>query len=407
MKLIYRRLCRLVCIQLSILLVCSQAFAQVTNYRLYAPEGPGKPSCFVGGTIDLTPRDQYESSLMNFSATGPISYFINGDQNPSTFSGDELKGMVCADTSSPDFPAPGDSAYAYLNCDYTITYSSPLDPLYPTHGGPSAINVSQTTGAVWNCGGTADQPCAAGHTSKSQHTLVTEKGRINYSFVVFAAANPCDKASITGPNTVNVDAAQRFDLAVAAADPVQGNVTWAVNENCANKPNGNNITVTPTAAHIGKTVTITATFKLKSGANCTKTKTFTVPPRPVTGNMEIYRSMKRVGGAWIASPDEGSPNSSQMGARIPPHNVPDIKPAPAGKDGMVGPGVTGIDGLSSTPTASKRPGDDLGKITANQLPAGLAAIQDKPGHISIYPTKKMKFKEFQQLLNQIPWALVP
>lgn len=177
---------RLLLLWLTVILSCfSHSFVNA-QIRLHHPEEPGKPACYQGQTIDLTPRDEYESGTFEFSAEGAIKYWINGVPGASSMPAGILSGRVCADPSNSAFPQPGDSAYASLTCNYTITYSSPLSPLYPPHGGAQAQNVTQSTGDVWYCSGKEKKPCPAGHTAPAQHTLVTEKGMIPLQFVLMA-----------------------------------------------------------------------------------------------------------------------------------------------------------------------------------------------------------------------------
>jgi hypothetical protein len=175
-------------IVLFVLMISGAAYAQQYT-KLYYPESNEPPvtqQCTEGGSMDFTPRDEYETGTFNFSSEGPISYEINGQQMPSSVSAGPLSGKVCADPGNSAFPQPGDSVEAKLMCSYTVTYSSPADPLYPPHGGPDATNVNQSTGATWSCGGSQNKPCAGGHTAPAIHTLVTETGDVTNFFLVMA-----------------------------------------------------------------------------------------------------------------------------------------------------------------------------------------------------------------------------
>ena len=117
----------------------------------------------------------------------------------------------------------------------------------------------------------------------------------------------------------------------------------------------------------------------------------------------IYRSMKKVNNAFVASPLTGAPNSSQKGCRTPASSTsPDITPNAAGN---VGPGITGTNGLSvHNKKILPRQGEVIGSVDISNLPAGLGLSPPDPnGHQHVYPTVVMTFSEFQTKLNSIPW----
>jgi hypothetical protein len=79
-----------------------------------------------------------------------------------------------------------------------------------------------------------------------------------------------------------------------------------------------------------------------------------------------------------------------------------------GADSPVGPSTTGPHGISASvePLVPRRPGPINASVRVTDLPPGLAAVNDHGKHVSIFPTRNIKFGEFQTLLNQIPWQTV-
>lgn len=186
-----------------LLITCSAGFSQA--YRLAYPPRPDMPDSYTGISVDLTPRDGFESCSLSFTRNGPVYYVINGIVNPPFMQGGELQGSVHVDPYSPFFPKDGDSAKAYVECQYTITYSSPLSPLTPLKGPlGGATGVERFEKQQWDCYGHPDAPCKAGHTQPSRHVLLEEKGRVKFDFIVFAAAlKNCPEVSRTGQKQYN------------------------------------------------------------------------------------------------------------------------------------------------------------------------------------------------------------
>jgi hypothetical protein len=77
-------------------------------------------------------------------------------------------------------------------------------------------------------------------------------------------------------------------------------------------------------------------------------------------------------------------------------------------DSPVGPSTTGARGISASVErlTPLRPGPINAVVRVLDLPPGLDAVNDHGKHVSIFPTRNMKFSEFQTLLNQIPWHTV-
>jgi hypothetical protein len=134
----------------------------------------------------------------------------------------------------------------------------------------------------------------------------------------------------------------------------------------------------------------------------------TITPTKSKDGELIYREMAlNPDGSFVQSPLEGAPNAKQMGVRTPESSPkPDITPV----EGLVGPGLTGAQGLSASnpPRDMLYKGTATGVVNTNILPPGLKSIIDNPTgnptHRSIMPAVIMPQGAYQTLLNSIPWV---
>jgi len=139
------------------------------------------------------------------------------------------------------------------------------------------------------------------------------------------------------------------------------------------------------------------------------------------GEQYLYRRMNvDENGSWIASPESGAPNATQLGARTgasnPKHN--DF-PGVTNASDLVGPSSSNYMGPNGKPAGLSSSFDPnvfgrgavLGRIRMSDLPEGLIPNPDgepetpNADHVSILPAD-MEFGDAQQLYNSIPWEAV-